>query len=194
MVAPSAMEARAMTDAALTNAETERNQILERKKKLLAELVEIDDRIGQITRFIDWWHDFAGIERPKPVDNSNDSEENKTVSAHTDRTPRAKNSSKENVAAVALEIIQERGEPVSRSDLYAELTKRGMVIQGKDPEMVLSTMLWRMRHRVARLKSGGYWDAHKDWDPAGYKSEWLDEIEGRERDYEGVDMTGKLFQ
>jgi hypothetical protein len=79
-----------------------------------------------------------------------------------------RNSKKEEVADAAYEIIRERGEPVSRSDLYKELIARGLRIEGSDPEMVLSTMLWRMKDRVVRLKSGGYWLADEKNEAAGY--------------------------
>jgi hypothetical protein len=45
----------------------------------------------------------------------------------------------------------------------------GIVISSEtDPEMVLSTMLWRMRDRIARLKTGGYWLAEKAYPEAAY--------------------------
>ncbi|MER9063943.1 hypothetical protein [Mesorhizobium sp. M0698] len=65
-------------------------------------------------------------------------------------------------------IIRERNEPVSRTDLFKALTERGLTIAGTDPEMVLSTMLWRTRDRVARVKGGGYWLADVPNEAAGY--------------------------
>lgn len=55
-------------------------------------------------------------------------------------------------------------------------------------------MLWRMKDKVMRFKNGGYWDPKADWEPAGYKSEWRDETEGRERDFSGVDLSGDLLE
>lgn len=47
-------------------------------------------------------------------------------------------------------------------------TNRGLVINGKDPQMVLSTMLWRKRDQVARVNGGGYWLAEVPNEAAGY--------------------------
>ncbi|MES0059525.1 hypothetical protein NKJ86_04915 [Mesorhizobium sp. M0025] len=178
-----------MTDIALSNAETERKQLLERKKALLTELNTIDDRLGQIVRFVSSWYNFAGVAPPEPVDNAADSAENKRAPIHTPSAKRPKNSSKESVANLSLEIIRERQAPVSRSDLYKELTARGLVIEGKDNEMVLSTMLWRMDARIVRLKTGGYWERDKDWPEADYYPSLADELE-REGMFTGLDEKG----
>jgi len=158
-----------MSDKALENAEALKNQLLQRKKELMNEILQIEDQLAKADRFITAWYDFAGVERPKPVENSTAKSDTKEERVHSAPARRPKNSDKVEVANVAREIIQERGEPVSRSDLYAELIKRGLTIEGKDPEMVLSTMLWRMRDRIVRLPSGGYWLKEQNWPPAGYQ-------------------------
>jgi hypothetical protein len=75
------------------------------------------------------------------------------------------------VAEAAREIISEAGEPVMRDVLYFLLAERGIHIHGKDPRMVLSTMLWRTNDQVVRLKGGGYWLADMPYEPAGYDPE-----------------------
>jgi len=158
-----------MSDKALENAETLRTQLLQRKRELLNEILQIEDQLASADRFVAAWYDFAGLERPKPVDNFSTKADTKEERAHSAPVRRPKNSDKVLVANVAREIIKERNEPVSRSDLYVELVKRGMVIDGKDPEMVLSTMLWRMQDRIVRLPTGGYWLKEQNWPPAGYQ-------------------------
>jgi hypothetical protein len=69
------------------------------------------------------------------------------------------NSKKEDVAEAAVAIIKEIGEPIARSSLLTRLLNLGLTIEGNDPEVVLSTMLWRMRNKVVRLRKGGYWRA-----------------------------------
>lgn len=160
-----------MTDRAIENAERQRKHLNERKKLLMAELISIDDQLGRIDRFAKDWALFADATEI-PLDHISvtigASEQNKAEHRPIQKAPKPKNSDRVSVGNLALEIIRERGEPVSRSDLYNELTARGMRIVGKDGEMVLSTMLWRMRDRIVRLKTGGYWEIGKDWPPAGY--------------------------
>lgn len=157
-----------MSDRALENATSSRQSLQDRKRELLAELASIDDRLGQIERFVKDWHYFAedGVEQnanTQPVDNSTQG-----VEPEREARPTRRNSSKEDVAATAREIILERGEPVSRKDLFRTLVDRGFIIQGKDPDMVLSTMLWRMRDQIVRVKGGGYWPADIPHPPSGY--------------------------
>lgn len=151
-----------MSDKALDKAKSERDQMLARKQALAVELAEVSDRLARAERFIADWHAFAGVEPPQPSPESTES------GAKSADKRAARNSKKEDVAEMARVIIEEAGEPVSRTDLYHRLVERGLRIDGTDPEMVLSTMMWRMRARVVRLKSGGYWLADKPYEPAGY--------------------------
>lgn len=157
-----------MSDRALANAEAKRNQLVDRKRALLAELTDIDEQVGQIDRFIKAWHAFAEDEPQKAVENLSDSGANKTATSEPVNKKATGNSRKEDVAAAARYVILERGAPIMRDELYELLTAQGMVIQGKDPQMVLSTMLWRMRDQIARVKSGGYWPADIPNEEAGY--------------------------
>ena len=158
----------AMSDRALTNAKKLRDELLGRKKELQQELSAVDTRLDRIEAFIAEWHTYAtgdAAEINEPVDTTSKNKKpasRRVVKRATGNTP------KEKVAEAAIEIIHERGEPVSRSELYQALVARGMKIEGVDPEMVLSTMLWRMKHRVARLKSGGYWPADEVNEAAEY--------------------------
>jgi len=181
-----------MSDKALENAKALKIKALAEIERLEDEARVWRDRIAMADQFIDQWNAFASGEAVNPVE-SVSSQENKQEPSSVKRKA-IRNSKKEDVAAAALEIIHERGEPVSRSDLYTALIERGLTIEGTDPGMVLSTMLWRMKDKVMRFKNGGYWDPKADWEPAGYKSEWRDETEGRERDFSGVDLSGDLLE
>lgn len=150
-----------MVDKALRNAESTRKQLIEKRLFLHKQIAEIDAEIGEIDAFIRAWHAFAaGPGRVGVVENGDI--QNKTGSADGGDSPAPKttgNSSKEDVAAAAREIIVARGQPVMRDELYDLLTDKGLIIQGKDPKMVLSTMLWRMKGEIARVSGGGYWPA-----------------------------------
>lgn len=159
-----------MSDSALENAEAQKNQLLERKRRLQSDLAVVDAQLNRIERFIVDWHEFAGT-NPPAADQPNDSlpairKRTRVQLGPSERT--AGNSKKEEVADAARAVIADRGEPVSRSDLLTAIRERGLTIEGTDPEMVLSTMLWRMKDRVIRLKQGGYWLKEQSYEPAGY--------------------------
>jgi hypothetical protein len=47
---------------------------------------------------------------------------------------------------------------MARDDLFEAVRAQGLLIRGKDPMMVFSTMLWRMPNRFVRLGAKiGYW-------------------------------------
>lgn len=154
-----------MDDVAKLNAlarqaavESEISELSQRIEFLRSELARIRD-------FLRVWDEFAGIQIREAVD-TGDTGDNSVVDKPTPR-PRLKNPSKESVAEAAREIIHKNGAPMKRSELFHYLYERGVVIQGTDPEMVLSTMLWRMQKRVART-SRGYWLAEIPYPEAGY--------------------------
>jgi hypothetical protein len=146
-----------MPDIALSNAEALKKQLVNKRLALHVEIDALDTEIGKIDEFIRTWHTFAAGNTDFSVDNSRGSSKSESI-LDVPRTPRAKgNSSKEAVAAAAIEAIKERGAPIMRDELYDILTSRGLLINGKDPQMVLSTMLWRMKGEIERLGNGGYW-------------------------------------
>ena len=57
---------------------------------------------------------------------------------------------------------------MSRDDLFAALTEKGVIIHGKEPPVVLQTMLWRMSDRIIHLKGFGYWSKDQAYEPAAY--------------------------
>ena len=160
-----------MSDKALANATKLRDELLSRKKELQQELAAVDSRLDRIEAFIAEWHTYATGDAAEIIDPVDTTLKNKKPASRRVAKRATGNTPKEQVAEAAIEIIHERGEPVSRSELHQALVARGMKIEGVDPEMVLSTMLWRQKHRIVRLKSGGYWPADEvneaaDYDPA----------------------------
>lgn len=159
-----------MADQALDNAKAKREQLLKRREELAAELSALDKDLAKAEDFILQWYEFAG---EKPVENLNIAG-TPVSSTHPLRGESAKkataNSKKEIVAAETRKIIEERKRPILRKDLMPMLVERGMKIEGSDPDMVLSTMLWRAGPAagVVRLKKGGYWLAEKEWPAASY--------------------------
>lgn len=81
---------------------------------------------------------------------------------------RVMNPPRERVVDEALSLIREAGEPLSRQVIFDKLQARGVVIEGKNPLMILSTMLWRTPKRIVRLRGHGYWPADIPYEPASH--------------------------
>jgi hypothetical protein len=79
-----------------------------------------------------------------------------------------RNVDKELVAKVVREIIQDDGGAIPKFAMRALLEERGIEIHGSNPDVVLATMLWRMRRQVILLRNFGYWLTEKPLPAAGY--------------------------
>ncbi|PDS75448.1 hypothetical protein [Rhizobium sp. L43] len=75
------------------------------------------------------------------------------------------NPSKEKVAKIVRQMLEDSDKPLSRSEIYKSLDRQGIKIWGKDPEMVLSTMLWRAGPElgIENKKGVGYILKGKDY-------------------------------
>jgi hypothetical protein len=165
-----------MADRALENAKLRFNALaalIASNSKLIAEWKAEQERIA---KFIEAWHEFDELApsdealalRPFTDDAPPPEDESAYGTTITRRKKTVGNPKKEAVTEATRAIIAMNGEPMGRSDLFKALHDRGIILQGADPEMVLSTMLWRMRHRVVRLPGGGYWLAEENWPQANY--------------------------
>jgi len=73
------------------------------------------------------------------------------------------------VVAAAARVIREKGHPMSRRDIHAALSARGIVVRGADEVKALGTMLWRSGVGVlTQLEGYGYWLADEPYPLAGY--------------------------
>ncbi|HDZ72253.1 MAG TPA: hypothetical protein ENH55_05625 [Aurantimonas coralicida] len=165
-----------MTDQALQNAKAQREQLLAERLKLHERIARLDNEIGDADRFIEDWHRYASPES-HAADPESAAGQNKPEPSVDTPKKTTGNSRKEDVASAAREVILERGIPMLRNDLYPLLVERGMTIEGRDPQMVLSTMLWRMRDQLVRVKGGGYWPADIANAEAGYDPNQSREID-----------------
>ncbi len=142
----------------LTDIEVEKSRISAAQTMI----ARFDKEVAELDHWIATWHKLSGTEqKPTPA------ERIKIIPATTKRI-KPKNPDRELVVDTALEIIRERGEPVNRKGLFDALAERGLIIRGKDPEMVLSTMLWRSPEKIVRLPLHGYWPKDVDYNPANY--------------------------
>lgn len=161
-----------MSDKALSNAMARRDDLAAQINEAQQRIDEWRREIAAVETFIAEWHRYAGLPVPAAFEEI-DRSVIPAAPPPADTTPKKKrpsyrNPKKEAVADAACELIAERGEPIGRAELLRLLADRGLVIEGTEPDKVLSTMLWRMQDRVVRLKTGGYWLADRPYDPAGY--------------------------
>ena len=162
-----------MSDTVLENAAKKRDALAAEINSLAQRIDDLKRELSKIDEWIALWHDFAAA-RPRPLPIKEEIAERGGIQlSESPGSPKKRratgNPRKEDVADAAREVIKERGEPVSRTSLFKALSERGVTISSEnDPEVVLSTMLWRTRDRVTRLKTGGYWLPERPWIPAGY--------------------------
>jgi hypothetical protein len=174
-----------MTDPALANAEKRRDELAAEINKAAQHLDALRKRLAGVESFIKDWHRFAeGWQDSWPAtdqDLQKDTgypQDGIIPSAPSWGQPQApanpipvarKNPDKAEVGREAKTIIYGKAKPVPRTELFKELAARGIVIHGKDPEMVLSTMMWRMKEDFVRLPGHGYWIKMLPWKPAKYE-------------------------
>lgn len=147
-------------DAAYENAVKLRDTLTKRIYELVAQLTAARSELHKVEEFIETWQyfrEFTDVERQNystPSVNAYASSE-LSVSGRLRR-----NSKKETVAMVARDIIVANGAPMGRKALLSALLERGLTIEGRNPLLVMSTMLWRMRSVIIRLPRIGYWVSH----------------------------------
>jgi hypothetical protein len=149
-------------DLAYRNAMRKRDDLAAEINKLQERLGQAREELARVDGWIAVWREFAGVSEQSGTDTA------PVDSGDAALVARPKNPTKEEVAEVAREIIRDADQPLMRADLFQRLQARGIVLHGKDPEMVLSTMLWRMRSRIVRLRGGGYWLADVPNSDVGY--------------------------
>jgi hypothetical protein len=157
-----------LTDRALENAKRHRDGLVKQRDDLLKQIEKVKANITATDQFISDWYAFAG-----GVDSAGDTNENKTdtkpiESPSAQQTARAKNPNRTDVGRVSWELISKAGQPIPRQELFEKLASAGLQIFGKDAEMVLSTMMWRMQEHFVRLPKYGYWIRSRPYPPAGY--------------------------
>lgn len=164
-----------MTDKAVENAKRKREELAERVNRAQQELDECRPLLARIEQFLNDYEAFAAGEIPE--------ESSVSKIASPSKTTIRRNSPKEEVAKHARMLIEEAGRPIARESLHRMLLARGLIIEGNDPEGVMSTMLWRTKADagVIHLRNVGYWLKEKPWEAAHYDPD-IDEIMGAEDD------------
>ena len=154
-------------DNALKNAQLRREELLARVNELYDEIKKNYNEISKIDRFMADWILFSGEKNPeyelilKNIKSTVFYKKNEIFNMNDLLTKSKrrgfKNRKKEEICDLCIDLIRQKGKPMSRRELYERLLEKGIEVKGKNPEMVLSTMLWRTRSKISRLKTGGYW-------------------------------------
>lgn len=151
-----------MDDTAIKNALARRDRLAKEIEQHEQAIKAAKADLDRVARFIEAWFEFASEEDIRGLGPVSD------VPVMSAMPKKHANPKKENVAEISAEIIREAGRPMSRTELFNALAEKGVRIRGKDPKMVLSTMLWRMRDKIVRLQPQGYWVADTPYPQAGY--------------------------
>lgn len=143
-----------MADPALDKALARRGMLAAQINAQQQQLEFLRKELQIVDEFVARWHTFASLEDGQDLIHS-------AVPVDKTKTPekqrRPANPPRESVGNFVEEILREWGRPASRAELFDELVHRDVIIHGTDPQMVFSTMLWRMQDRFERLKGRGYW-------------------------------------
>jgi hypothetical protein len=154
-----------MSDQAIQNAIRARDECLDGIAKAERVIAVLRAKLERAERFIKDWEEFATLESPSHVS----VEASDTLDTAPPPPPRRKNPRKEDVGGGARQILLERGNPLGKDDLLAALAERGLALHGKEPSMVLQTMLWRMRDKIIHMKGIGYWPIDVAHEASGHE-------------------------
>ena len=155
----------ASMDEELTAARLQKQELSERLQRLESDLELTRDAIERARA--EYYRISGKIEVLEKISPLRPKKRNERGTTTPSRAP-VINPSRTEVADAALEVIRGQGKPVGRQELFDALAARGVQIDGKNPLMVFSTMLWREQERVKRLRGYGYWIAGEPYPPAGY--------------------------
>lgn len=124
------------------------SKALLRRSELLAQLKELQDELGAVEDFIAL-HDRLFGTRTSGAEA--EAGEGKRRPQERNLIPPAR------LAALAREVILERGRPMIRSEIVEALEARGIPLAGKNRAKNLGTILWRFGDRFHHIEGRGYW-------------------------------------
>ena len=155
-----------MTVFDIAAAELQREELEERLHRLRADLEVTQAAIDRAQADYHRLEGRISLLREQGAEEPAKRHRKRTVAAVDGK--RVGNPKRAKIADDALALIAEVGRPIGRTELFEQLVARGMRLEGKNPLMVFSTMLWRERERIVRLRGFGYWPADKRFPPAKY--------------------------
>lgn len=154
------------SDDVLINAEGRFNEISFEIEVLAKKIADLQTERERIRRFIETWREFADATKPSPAPTEAKEGPRQNPEARTRST--VKNPSRERIRGEVRILLNVKGKPELRKDVFNYLRDQGIEIFGKDPKMVFSTMMWRMQDEFVRIPRWGYWFRDRPYAPAGY--------------------------
>ncbi|HVV78557.1 MAG TPA: hypothetical protein VHD59_02940 [Pseudolabrys sp.] len=150
--------AKASSDPAFVNAQERRDTIVSELSLAQQKVDELRKELARVDQFLRDWRAFAG-----------EIEEEPEFAMTADSPPVGKNPDKQLIGDLAEASMVTKGRPIPRRELMEDLKKNGVFLHGKNPDMILSTMMWRMQDRFVRIPGFGYWFRDEIYTPAKYR-------------------------
>ena len=149
-----------MSDKARANAELAKERLVLRLEAVEAEAADLREQLARVNEVLATFLRYETLDPAKPIP---------AVGPGTGQSANGrKNSKRQAVVDAAIAAIEKAGRPLKRRELFEEVKRAGLVVNGKDPLVVFSTMLWREQDRIVRLDGYGYWPIDKPFAPSGY--------------------------
>lgn len=168
-----------VTDSAIQNAKARRDDLAAKINDLQTKIADYKKDLARVDQFISDWNAFAGVESEQE-------------SGLQGIEAKKANPSREEVADMAAVLIEKNCAPILRADLFRLIEDRGLHIHGKNPEMVLSTMMWRTQDKFVRIPGWGYWFRDRPFPPAKYQPGDIPDSRSKRED-ESQDELEKLI-
>lgn len=132
------------------------SEVRRKRKELEKQEQQIVDDLIVARRELSLWRQDENIEGPlEPLPGSVFDQNRHRPTAKR----RPENPTRGVVVDAVCKIIAAAGRPLGITELYDQLLARDIEIQGRNPEAVLTTILWRSRDRLMRFDKTGYWPA-----------------------------------
>lgn len=148
-------------DQAFKNAIARRDELREEIESLQEKVAPLQRRIDalvieqtEVQTFLDQYERFARVApAEKPDDVQRPAQSNAKSRRKQPVTP-------SELAKISRAILEEKGRPLTRGELAAELEARGVYLHGtNDPEKAkyVGTILWRKPEEFVNIDGRGYW-------------------------------------
>jgi hypothetical protein len=169
-----------MTDKALQNALARKDEIAKEINGLNDKLADLKREAERVDRFIAEWKSFAG-------ETEEDSQDDLPGFA-----PHERGAVGNVIRQFARAAIAAANRPLPRKDLYAALEQHKIKINGKNPLMGLSTIMWRLQDEFVRIPGFGYWFRDRPFPGAKYKPGDIPDSRTKKEDQENEELEDLL--
>lgn len=134
-----------------------------RREELRRELDEIDLFLKLHQKF------SSGTETERTVTTDTETEASalSVPQAKSQIPDRKRNLPKHQMATIVRQMILDRRQPMTRTDIVEALELKGIPVAGQDQSKAIGTIMWRLREKFANIPGLGYWPADVPFKAAG---------------------------